>query len=263
MTRRFFCIFVGLLLAASFTRADETVHTLRVLTYNIHHGEGTDGKLDLERIAKVILSVKPDLVALQEVDQKTQRTGGVDQIQRLAELTSMHPAYGRAMEYEGGGYGVAMLSRWPIGETATHPLPSPKGVEPRVVLSSVIAPPGSDLKIQFMVTHVDHRADPKHRAAQLEKIHEIFPPIGYELPQMIAGDFNATPESQEMQNFLGAWTDTAEGEKFLTSPSDKPRTKIDYILVRPGARWRVMETRALEEAVASDHRAVFAELKVK
>src|SRR5688500_5929836 len=93
--------------------ADEASQVVRVLTYNIHHGEGTDRQLNLERLADVIKSVNPDLVGLQEVDQKTARSKGVDQAARLAELTGLRAIFGKAMEYQGGGYGLAVLSRWP------------------------------------------------------------------------------------------------------------------------------------------------------
>src|ERR1700724_2661395 len=83
---------------------------LRVLTYNIHHGEGTDGRFDLSRLARVMKSVQPDVIALQEVDRGTERSGGVDQLAELARLTDMHAEFGKAMDYSGGGYGVAWLS---------------------------------------------------------------------------------------------------------------------------------------------------------
>lgn len=94
-------LFVILIASTGFTAISETI-PLRVLSYNIHHGEGVDGKFDLERIAKVIQSVNPDLVALQEVDRNTTRASDVDQAQELAELTGMHMAYGKALDYQGG-----------------------------------------------------------------------------------------------------------------------------------------------------------------
>src|SRR6186997_642124 len=76
--------------------------TLRVLTYNIHHGEGTDGIVDLPRLAHIVKSVQPDLVALQEVDLGTERASGVDQLHVLAQLTGMRAQFGKAMDYAGG-----------------------------------------------------------------------------------------------------------------------------------------------------------------
>src|SRR5690606_15119708 len=93
---------------------------LRVLSYNIHHAEGVDRKLDVERIAKIIVAAKPDLVALQEVDQKVTRTRGVDQPAELARLTGMHMAFGGNIRLQGGEYGNAVLSRWPIKAQKNH-----------------------------------------------------------------------------------------------------------------------------------------------
>ncbi|MCY2995293.1 MAG: hypothetical protein NTY19_46640 [Planctomycetota bacterium] len=84
---------------------------IRVLTYNIQHGEGTDGKIDLARTAAVIKRLTPDLAALQEVDKATTRSRGVDQAAELGKLTGMHVAFGKAMDFAGGRYGEAILSR--------------------------------------------------------------------------------------------------------------------------------------------------------
>lgn len=254
------CFIVFLLLSLS-TWAEEPVRALRVMTYNIHHGEGVDGKLDLERIAKVILSEKPDLVALQEVDQNTKRTRGVDQVAKLGELTSMHPAFGKALSLQGGGYGVAMLSHWPLENVATHALPADAGTEPRAALSATVTAGDKGPKIQFIVTHVDHREDATARIKQVAKLRELFPPS--DAPAILAADFNDTPESEVIRGLLAEWTDTAAGQKLLTYPSNPPTSKIDYILVRPAAKWRVVETKVVEEAVASDHRPMVTVLEGK
>ncbi|MCA9157935.1 MAG: hypothetical protein KDA72_06385, partial [Planctomycetales bacterium] len=78
---------------------------LRVLSYNIHHGRGIDDQVDLERLAKVVNDCHPDLVALQEVDNRTQRTDGVDQTAELARLTGLHAQFARQIDFEGGQYG--------------------------------------------------------------------------------------------------------------------------------------------------------------
>lgn len=241
--------------------AEEPARVLRVMTYNIHHGEGIDGKLDLERIAKVILSEKPDLVALQEVDQSSKRAGGVDQVAKLAELTSLHPAFGKAMSFQGGGYGVAMLSRWPLQEVKTHALPADAGTEPRAALSATITAGNKGPKLQFIVTHVDHRSDSKARAQQVSKVRELFPPS--QAPAILAGDFNDTPESDVIRGLLTEWSDTAAGNELLTYPSNPPTSKIDFIFIRPAAKWRVVETKVVDESVASDHRPLVTVLEGK
>ena len=82
---------------------------IRVLTYNIHHGEGVDDVVDLERVAAVINSVSPDLVSLQQVERNTERTGGVDQTAILDGLTSMEGVFGHNLDFGGGGFGNAIL----------------------------------------------------------------------------------------------------------------------------------------------------------
>ena len=108
---------------------------LRVLTYNIHHGEGLDGRLDLARTAAIVSGADPDLVALQEVDRGTRRTGGQDQVAELERLTGMHAVFGKAMDYQGGAYGVAVLSRSPIRRISNRRLPGSPDREPRTALS--------------------------------------------------------------------------------------------------------------------------------
>ena len=84
---------------------------LRVLSYNIHHGEGLDGRIDLSRQAEIMKREEPDLVALQEVDRGTVRSGSVDQLAELARLTGLAPVFGQTIALQGGDYGVGVLSR--------------------------------------------------------------------------------------------------------------------------------------------------------
>ena len=92
----------------------EKVEQVTVLSYNIHHGVGMDGKLDLQRIGKIIKKVNPDIVALQEVELKTKKTGNIDQAKVLAKATGLNYAFGPAINFAGGKYGNAILSRYPI-----------------------------------------------------------------------------------------------------------------------------------------------------
>jgi len=97
----------GFVWFASSATAQRPPDQLRVLSYNIHHGEGTDGKLDLVRIAKIIRQVDPDVVTLQEVDRNVRRSESVDQPAQLAELTDMQVRFGANIELQGGQYGNA------------------------------------------------------------------------------------------------------------------------------------------------------------
>ncbi len=244
--------------------AEEPPVRVSVLTYNIHHGEGTDQRFDLERLAAVIKSAEPDLVALQEVDRSTDRSSGVDQIAKLSELTGLKGAFGEALELGGGGYGLAILSRWPLLETKVHRLPADGGIEQRIAFVARVRAGGeAGPDLDFIVTHLDHQSDATHRMRQVEKIRELFPTGAAARPMLLAGDMNATPNSAVMKTLLTDWTDTAAGTEFFTIPAAKPRRRIDYIMVRPADRWRTIETRAIEEPVASDHRPVLSVLELK
>ena len=117
------CVFAAVAMLNDCQGLSAQEHTLRVLCYNIHHGEGVDGKVDLIRQAGVIKSCSPDLVALQEVDDRTERTGRIDQTARLAELTGLEGRFVHQLDYEGGRYGQAILSKFPMSDVALHWLP--------------------------------------------------------------------------------------------------------------------------------------------
>ena len=233
---------------------------LRVLSYNIHHAEGVDHKLDVERIARVILSVKPDLVALQEVDQNAKRTNKVDQPAELARLTKMQVVFGANIDLQGGHYGNAVLSRFPIAHHTNHLLPNVDSSEQRGVLETEITIPNSEESLRFLATHLDFRADNRERVASAKVINELienFP----EKPCLLAGDLNDTPDSKTLKQFALKWMQVNQ-KPLSTVPVNRPTKQIDFILHRPLSRWKVVEVIVLDEAVASDHRAIFSVLEL-
>jgi len=235
--------------------AEDGPATLRILSYNIHHGRGTDGKLDLERIAGVITNSQADLVALQEVDKNTVRTLGVHQAEELARLTGMKFVYGAAMPYQGGEYGQAILSRWSMTETSVHQLPQLPQREPRIAVAARIEP----LNLWFVTTHLDHQLEDV-RVQQAYQLHKLF--SEKKLPVILAGDFNARSTSPTMGVFKD-WIDAAADNPQPTIPSETPRARIDYILLRPERAWKIVETQVLDEPIASDHRPVLAVVRRK
>ena len=244
---------------------------IRVLTYNIHHGEGVDGKFDLTRIADVIKAASPDLVALQEVDQVTARASGVDQPAELARLTGMEVVFGRNIDFEGGGYGTAVLSRLPVKAHSSVKLRSfyagtKEQPEQRGVQIVEIGEPG-EAGLVFLCTHLDYRPDERERMASAEAINELAARYGKRL-MILAGDLNAEPQSRVMREFekrwkiAGALTQADGGAPLLlTFPSGDPVKWIDYVLVRPADRWEIVEVRVIEERIASDHRPLLAVLR--
>ena len=230
---------------------------LRVLTYNIHHGAGTDGRIDLPRIAAVIKDLHPDLVALQEVDDSTQRSGGVDQAAELGKLTGLNAKFGSAMEYQGGQFGQAILSRWPIQAVFVEALPSAFDAEPRISVISKIAATKEHPPITFASVHLDH----KEETARVPQARHLAKTLGKDDGSLIilAGDFNAGPGSPTL-NAFGNWK-SATDDDALSYPADKPAKKIDWILTPKAQVWTVNEARVVENAVASDHRPVIAEFE--
>jgi len=236
--------------------------SVRVLSYNIHHGRGTDGRIDLKRIARIIRESKADIVALQEVDRATKRSNGVDQAARLAQLTHMHLAFGKAIDFAGGEYGIAILSRWPILEEQNHPLPFTPGREARtaLVVRIKLGSFGSDIRV--VNTHLDHTRDPTDRLAAAQRLnHLLMDKAG--LPALLVGDLNAVPDSQTIGVLLEHWSDSAARYPQPTSPANDPRRRIDYVLFRPASNWRVVRAYVLDEPIASDHRPLLVLLRLK
>lgn len=254
-----------ILLALLGAGADREVHaetmkttTLNVLTFNILHGAtmNNDGNLDV--IAKVILDLDPDLVALQEVDVRTGRVNGRDLATELGHRTKLHPLFARAMSFDGGEYGVGILSRYSFRSTRALALPFTGDNEPRAAVEAVVDLP-SGQSISFVATHLDN-ASAEDRAAQARMINKEFGQS--DRPRLLAGDFNATPESETIAILKESWTPTDGLDAPPTFPSHKPEIKIDYVFFAPQDRWVVKDTRVIENKVASDHFALLATLEL-
>ena len=235
----------------------ELPQEIRVVTYNIHHGEGTDGKLDLERIAAVINAEKPDLVGLNEVDQGVRRSQGLDEPAELAKLTGMTHVFEKNIDHDGGKYGNAILSRLPIVRHENHKLPSHYKGEQRGVLEVEVG--DSNDALLFLCTHLDYRPKDHERLASIETIEKIAA-ASEGKPVILVGDLNAVPESEVMKAFAKSWG-RSNSEPLATFPAGKPDRQIDYIQFRPASEWEVVETRVLDEPVASDHRGMMAVLR--
>ncbi|WP_442505306.1 endonuclease/exonuclease/phosphatase family protein [Novipirellula sp. SH528] len=244
---------------APFAVGDEPVQ-LRFLSYNIHHAEGVDGKLDLQRIANVIRSVKPDFVALQEVDQNVKRSASMDQPSVLARLTEMNGVFGANIPLQGGHYGNVLLSRFPILKHENHLLPNVDDGEQRGFIEAEIEVPGIREPLLIMATHFDHRRDERERVASADAINLRVSEQSTRLA-LLAGDMNAVPTSETMTRLATMWTSVSESP-MPTIPVANPVRQIDFILCRPHDRWKVIEVTVLDESVASDHRAIFAVLEL-
>ncbi len=231
---------------------------VRVLTYNIHHGEGTDGGFDLSRIAALIAAASPDLVALQEVDRGTARSGGVDQLAELERLTGLHGLFGKAMDFDGGAYGVAVLTRQPVVRAVNRPLPERANREPRTELTVDVRTQPDGPLVHFTSTHLDQGRDQEHRLAQATFLNDVLATSG-DMPGILAGDMNSRADTEVMQVLAGRWLTL-----FPMLPPvapDRPRGLVDHVLARPAEDWRSLETQVIDDRLASDHRPLLVVLE--
>jgi endonuclease/exonuclease/phosphatase family metal-dependent hydrolase len=242
---------------------------LRVLVYNIHAGKTAAGVDNLAGVADLVRTTGADVVLLQEVDRGTRRSGNVDQPAVLAASTGFHAAFGSALDYDGGKYGIAILSRWPIvAETLIHlPVEPPQqraggSYEPRGALRASLSTPFGQLMI--INTHIDASRDDRWRLQEIEALARLTTEAAHgERLLVVGGDLNSTPESavQEVMRrngFRDSWSECGSGEG-LTYPDDAPVKRIDYLYLTGEMRCsaaRVVETRV------SDHRPVLVELSL-
>lgn len=245
---------------SSFAQSNSKVDSsriLKVLTFNIWHGENhykADNvayESSLEVLAKVINKAKPDLVALQEVDNRTGRSKGVDLATELGLLTKMNPLFGATMKFDGGEYGLGILSKFSYQSSKLHRLFSVEGTEPRAALEAIVVTNTGDT-VRFISTHFDHRENTV-RIKQSENINEFF--TDDDIFSIVAGDFNARPGSEPIHILNKQWTISSKNNE-PTSPSINPRGKIDYIMYKSAKKWRVIESKVIDERIASDHNPV-------
>jgi endonuclease/exonuclease/phosphatase family metal-dependent hydrolase len=237
---------------------------LKVLSYNIHHcnppSAGTT--IDVDTIAGVIRKLNPDVVALQEVDVHTNRSGNtVNQAQVLGEKTGMNAYFFKAINHDGGEYGVAILSKIAVSDFKRYPLPTvaeSKG-EPRI-LATVTLKGANGKDILFACTHLDAQSNPQNRLLQVREITAILK--NNPLPVIIAGDLNAATGSEVINIFDESFTRTCTDCAF-TIPVLKPNKTIDFIGYTPASKFEVIDHEVVKETYASDHLPVNVKLKIK
>lgn len=231
---------------------------LRVMSYNIRHGEGLDGKIDLERIAKVIDNAHVDLVALQEVDRGVERSGREDQPARLGKLTGMKAIFEKNIDFQGGEYGNAVLSRLPVLSHQNHHLPRSLPQEQRGMLEVHVR--ADRQEVVFLATHFDYHPDDGERLASADMLRERVEALG-RVPVIAAGDLNARPDSPVITKLLEFMYDTYRtgSAPLFTFPANNPDRRIDYILQNAYPLLAPMSYQVIDDRVASDHRPVVAE----
>lgn len=226
---------------------------VRVITYNIHHGEGTDQQVDLDRIAAIVREAHPDVVCLQEVDRNLPRTHGQDFPALLAEKLGMVVVFEPNYQFDGGDYGNATLTRLEIVSHENLRLPVPAGSEPRGCLRTTIRVNGREVDV--LNTHLGLDA-----AERKEQVTAILNAVR-RAPTILAGDLNEEATRPALKALLGRFRDTAGS----TVPPPTCGTKrIDFVLVSGAVD--VLSSRVVETpqtAAASDHRPYVADVTVR
>ena len=253
-----------MLTMATLATATERPQALRLVSYNIRHAAGLDGRLDPARIGAVLAAARPDLVALQEVDHLSSRTQRQDQTALIAAAAGLGGVFGQAIPLGGGGYGNAVLSRlrWREAEV----LPLPVGGEPRCVVVSLFDLPGMAPPLAFLATHLDFEdgdAGDQSRQRQVAAIIAAADALPAGAPTIVAGDLNCPPGSAPLAKLTAAGFVEASAGIGPSFPANQPTVQIDHIFVRPGAYdLKLHGGRVIDEPVASDHRPIVVDLEL-
>lgn len=235
---------------------------IKVLSYNVHHCNppSKPGLIDVDGIAKVILDAQADLVGLQEIDMNNERSGvHLDQVEKLAELTGMHYYFSKGIDYKGGAYGTAILSKYPISDMETVHLPEETGTERRTLSVLTVTFPNGK-KVRFANTHLDFTSD-GNALTQAQSITEYF---NDEVnPIILVGDFNAEPGSMTISHLDEVFDRSCEQGCPPTIPVVNPRKTIDFIFYSSGLGIQTMLHEVIQEHYASDHLPIWAKLKLE
>jgi endonuclease/exonuclease/phosphatase family metal-dependent hydrolase len=230
---------------------------LTVASYNIRHGRGVDDVVALERTATAIRTLNADIVGLQEVDERVNRSGNIDEAAVLGELLGMHHAFAPFFDYGGGRYGMAILSRFPITESQAIRLPD--GEEPRVALVTNIVLPGDDT-VAIVNVHFDWIDDDAARFKQARYLSDQLAELT--LPWLVLGDFNDLPESRTLGLFYPLVEDARKpSQARYTFPAPDPVREIDYIFAARDQGWEIGGLTVVADTGTSDHRPVTARVR--
>ncbi|MEM8712435.1 MAG: endonuclease/exonuclease/phosphatase family protein [Planctomycetota bacterium] len=228
--------------------------SLRVVAYNIRHGHGADDAVDLQRVATVLESLEPDIVLLQEVDHGCARSGSVDQARRLGDLLNMASAFGPFRPYDGGLYGMAALSRFPILHQTVVPLPP--GPNPLSSLElRVAAPFGPCVVAGLHLVQTENQ-----RLSQADFLVERYAASAD--PVILAGDLNSERGSSVLKSLARAFVIPGKSGERDTFPAIAPVKEIDFVLLSRTFDWQVSSSFTVAETLASDHRPVVLDVSL-
>jgi endonuclease/exonuclease/phosphatase family metal-dependent hydrolase len=220
---------------------------LRIATWNIRAARSAP----LSDIAAEVAAMQADVIALQEVDVRTRRSGFVDEPAALAAALGFHYAFAASIRWDEGDYGLAVLSRWPLTDIRRHRLDATTAIEPRIVLEATACPRGRPLRL------FNHHADGwvgsrEVGFAELRRILQGH--IGRGL--FVLGDLNEQPDGPGIRGLLEAGlVDLGSALGVRT----ENRRRIDYLLADPSLA-RASSPVRVWPTDKSDHHAMLADI---
>lgn len=236
--------------AALFTFSAQAQNTLKLMSYNIKNANGMDNVCNFQRIANVINNASPDVVAIQEVDSMTNRSGQKYVLGEIADRTQMHGYFAPAIDYDGGKYGIGLLTKQVPLRLQTLPLPGRE--EARTLILAEFT------DYIYCCTHMSLTEEDRIKSLELVKAFTS----SSTKPLFLAGDMNAEPESgfiKELQKDF----QILSNPKQHTFPAPDPKETIDYIatLKQNAKGFAVISAKVINEPMASDHRPILVELR--
>lgn len=241
----------------SFPGFDLPAQSITVMSYNIHHGADKDEKDQLAAMGAFIKASGADIIGLQEVDSVCTRSENVDQMKELGRITGMYYAFVRHYAYQGGAYGMGILSRYPLIQVNNKRMSLLKGKTPSTAMISALISLPKKKRIRFASAHF--ALDDSSRMVQAREAVNYLGTDPY--PVILTGDLNAIPGSPEIQYLQSYFTGT-DPEQIMTYPAPAANKKIDYILVRKKNLRRIKQHQ-VPITDLSDHLPVIAAIEVK
>lgn len=227
-------------------------NTLRIMSYNVRGAKGLDEVTNYQRVADAINRVRPDVVAIQEVDSMTGRSGQKDVLRELAERTQLFPTFAPAIDYDGGKYGIGILSREKPLNSRYLALPGRE--ERRALLVAEFD------KYIFCSTHLS--LTPEDAMLSIPIIRQVAEAA--HKPLFLAGDWNVTPDSPFLKEIQKDFV-IVSNPKENTFPADAPDHCLDYIAgyIERGKQFTRLSAWTPAENIASDHRPIVATVRLK
>ncbi|WP_373511659.1 endonuclease/exonuclease/phosphatase family protein [Persicitalea sp.] len=228
---------------------------VKVLSFNMHHGEDKWGNSNLRDVVKLIANHKPDIVALQAVDSLLEDGKINHQLRRLAVQAGMHYLYAASDSVSNGSHGVGILSRWSFENTQKMSLPHSVGADPRVMACGLVSPiKGFTFRVCTVRMEYASMFD---RALQSAFVNRMLEPSIQ--PVLLAMDMGARPNEQPYFSYHDNWMDAAKGSYLPTWTEGISGDRLDYLMALKNTKVRVKAYKVIKDyPTTSDHYPILA-----